>query len=181
MARDAHDEWGERPEPSDATRDKVALLYRAHACGIRRRLRARLGSDEDAGELLHEAFTRLLGARPTGQLRNPGAFLNRILHNLLIDRARRRSTRPAHVRIDDEADLAVAPDQSYAIELEQVHQRYTEILESLPPRMREVFLLHRVDGLGYKEIAERLDISIRTVEWHFAQAIVRIGRGLEGE
>lgn len=181
MAVEVDDERSGSAGPSDSAREQVAHLYRERARGLRRRLRARLGSDEDASELLNEAFTRLLGARQCGHLRNPGAFLNRILHNLLIDRSRRRSSRPAHVRIDDEAELAVAPEQSYAIELEQVHRRYKEILESLPPRTREVFLLHRVDGLGYKQIAERLDISSRTVEWHVAQAIARIAQGLERE
>jgi RNA polymerase sigma-70 factor (ECF subfamily) len=45
--------------------------------------------------------------------------------------------------------------------------------------MREVFLLHRIHGLGYKEIAGVLGISVRTAEWHVAEALVRIGRGLD--
>src|SRR5207237_7842220 len=122
---------------------------------------------------------RLLGARSVADLRQPAAFLNRILRNLLVDRARRRSSRPAHVPIDHDTDLAVAPDQGERIELEQMQRRYREIVETLPPRMREVFVLHRVDGLSYREIAERLDISVRTVEWHVAQAIVRLGRGVD--
>jgi RNA polymerase sigma-70 factor (ECF subfamily) len=112
-------------------------------------------------------------------VRDPGAFLNRIISNLLIDRSRRRSARPIHVGIENEAELAVAPAQTDGIELEQVHRRYKELVDALPPRMRQVFLLHRVEGLGYKEIAERLDISVRTVEWHIAEAIVRIGKGLD--
>jgi len=48
----------------------------------------------------------------------------------------------------------------------------------LPRRTREVFLLHRLEGLAYKEIAAQLGISIRTVEWHVAEAILRIGRDL---
>jgi RNA polymerase sigma-70 factor (ECF subfamily) len=47
--------------------------------------------------------------------------------------------------------------------------------------MREVFILHRLQELSYKEIAARLDISVRTVEWHIAEAIVRISRGLDEE
>jgi RNA polymerase sigma-70 factor (ECF subfamily) len=165
----------------DDARERVAVLYRDHASAIRRRLSARLGSADEANELLHDAFARLLGARPVGELRDPGAFLNRIVRNLLIDRSRRRSTRPIHVTIDDDSHLAIAPDQGDAIELAQMHHRYREVVASLPPRMRQVFVLHRIDGLGYTEIADRLDISVRTVEWHIAQAIVRISRGLDCE
>ena len=121
------------------------------------------------------------GAQPSDGVRDPTAFLNRIVRNLLVDRSRRRSARPLHIPIDCEAEVAVAPSQSDAIELEQMRQRYKEAVALLPPRMREVFVLHRVDGMSYKDIAARLDISIRTVEWHIAEAIVRISRGLDFE
>jgi len=148
----------------DCAPDRFASLYRDHATAIRRRLRARLGSADEANEIVQEAFVRLLGARPADGIRDPGAFLNRIVRNLVVDRSRRRLARPAHVAIDDESCIAVAPEQGQAIELEQMRERYKEVVASLPPRMRQVFVLHRVEGLGYKEIAQRLDISIRTVE-----------------
>jgi RNA polymerase sigma-70 factor (ECF subfamily) len=50
----------------------------------------------------------------------------------------------------------------------------------LPPRTREVFLMHRVEELGYKAIAARLGISVRTVEWHVAEAVARLARDLDG-
>jgi len=162
-----------------SARPDLDLLYRNHAPGLRRRLRARVRSHDEANDLVQDAFARLLGARSLARLRDPGAFLNRIVRNLLIDRSRRLSARPPHVSIVDE--IAVPPDQGQAIEVEQMRQRYRDLVALLPPRTREVFLLHRIDGVGYKEIAERLDISVRTVEWHVAQAIVRISKGLDGE
>lgn len=159
----------------------VDLLYRDQAGALRRRIRAHVGSAEEASDIVQEAFSRLLGARQGQSLRNPGAFLNRIVRNLLIDRSRRRAARPVLVCLEAEAEIAVPPDQAQALELDQMRQRYRAIVDSLPPRTREVFLLHRVDELGYREIAQRLDISIRTVEWHIAQAIYRIGKELDRE
>lgn len=164
----------------DAQRD-VDLLYRDKAGALQRRIRAQVGSSEEASDLVQEAFSRLLGARAGSSLRNPGAFLNRIVRNLLIDRSRRNAVRPPFVSLEPETDVAVPPDQGQALELDQMRQRYRNIIDALPPRTRQVFLLHRVDELGYREIAERLDISIRTVEWHIAQAIYRIGKELDGE
>lgn len=168
-------------ERNDFARERVRLLYRDHAATLRRRLRARLGSSDEVDELVHDAFTRLLGARPSNGVREPGAFLNRIVRNLLVDRTRRHAARPVHVALDCAAELAVGPRQADAIELEQMRSRYKEVVASLPPRMREVFVLHRIEELSYKEIAARLDISVRTVEWHMAEAIVRISRGLDCE
>ena len=166
--------------PDGGSLHRLETLYRDEAPRLRRRLRARVGSPEEAADLVHEAFARLLGARQQA-VRNPGAFLNRVVRNLLIDRARRLATRPPHVALDGEAELAVPPDQASAIELGQMRERYRELVGLLPERMREVFLLHRVDGLSYKAIALQLGISVRTVEWHIAEAIVRIGRGLDRE
>jgi RNA polymerase sigma-70 factor (ECF subfamily) len=172
----------ERARPDQAKErgpsDDIDLLYRGEAAALRRRLRARLGSSEEAGDLVQEAFARLLGAHLASSVRDPAAFLNRIVRNLLIDRSRRKSARAPHVELA-EGDAAVPPGQSDAIEVEQMRERYREAVSELPERMREVFILHRVHELGYREIAARLDISVRTVEWHIAQAIVRISRGLD--
>jgi RNA polymerase sigma-70 factor (ECF subfamily) len=167
--------------PGGDPRQRLDLLYRDQAPKLRLRLRARLGSSEEANDLVHDAFARLVGACSAERLREPGAFLNRIVRNLLIDRSRRLATRPPHVAIDLEPRIAVAPAQADGIELEQMRNRYREIVAALPARMRQVFVLHRIEGQTYQEIAARLDISVRTVEWHIAEAIVRIGKGLGDE
>lgn len=179
MAR-SDDEPGGDARPADsAAGPRLDLLYREHAPRLRRRVGARLRSDEEAHDLVQDAFARLLGATARHALDRPEAFLNRIVRNLLIDRSRRLATRTPHVAISEAIEPAVRPTQEDAIELEQMKERYRAAVAALPERMREVFLLHRVEGLGYKEIAATLGISIRTVEWHIAEAIVRIGRGLE--
>ena len=129
---------------------------------------------------MHDAFVRLASANPPDTPRSPEAYLQRIVRNLLLDRAKRAANRHEHVPIEPDMDLAVPPDQSYAIEADDVKRQYREAVAALPPRTREVFLLHRVDEVGYADIAEQLGISIGTVRWHMAQAILRIGEALEG-
>lgn len=159
---------------------RVELLYREQAPQLRRRIHAHVRSSEEANDMVQDAFARLLGSGARRALRQPEAFLNRIVRNLLIDRSRRLTGRPSHVPIDEENEPAERPTQEDGIELEQLRERYRAAVSALPARTREVFLLHRVDGLDYKEIAARLGMSYRTAEWHVAEAIVRIGRDLEG-
>jgi RNA polymerase sigma-70 factor (ECF subfamily) len=170
---------GGDPDDVDEAQQRLDLLYRDHAPKLRRRLRLRLGTLEEASDVLHDAFARLLGAASRGGLREPEAFLNRIVRNLLIDRSRRLATRTDHMPLDGVAEIGVRAEQSDALEVEQMRDRYRELVALLPDRMRQVFLLHRVDELSYKEIAAQLGISVRTVEWHIAEAIVRISRGLD--
>ena len=176
MAR-SDDDKAAGPGPTDATpAARFETLYREQAPRLQRRLRAKLRSAEDARDVVQDAFARLLGARTIPH--EPAAFLNRIVRNLIVDRARRQAARGPEVILDEGTGPAVAPTQCDAIELEQTRRQYQASVAALPKRTREVFLLHRVDGLAYKEIAERLAISVRTVEWHVAEAIVRIGRDL---
>lgn len=162
-----------------AAQPHLELLYRDQAPGLTRRLEARLRSSEDAHDLVQDAFARLLGSSRRGALDRPEAFLNRIVRNLLIDRSRRLANRARLVPIDDANEPTGRPTQADGIELAETQARYRTAVAALPERMRAVFLLHRVDGLPYKAIAEALGISVRTAEWHVAEAIIRIGKALD--
>lgn len=157
---------------------RIDALYREQAPRLRRWLDARLRSSEDAHDVVQDAFARLLGSGAREGLRQPEAFLNRIVRNLLIDLSRRAANRMAHVPIDEANEPETRATQEDAIQLDQMRIRYRAAVETLPPRTREVFLLHRMEGLGYKQIATQLGISIRTVEWHVGEALVRIGKEL---
>lgn len=162
---------------TDARR-RIESLYRSEAPGLARRLRAKVGSTEEARELVHDAFARLLGARGFERVARPEAFLSRVVRNLLIDRSRRGSARATHVPLCAAPDIAVPPEQDHGIALDQMRERYRHAVAALPERMRDVFVLHRVEELSYRQIAERCGISIRTVEKHMAEAIVRLDREL---
>jgi len=62
-------------------------------------------------------------------------------------------------------------DACYDIQKKESKQIIEELLNKIPPKSRRVFLMHRQNGLKYREIAEVLDISIKTVENHIAKAL----------
>ena len=170
---------GEGPDaPTEGGWRQLEAVYRVEAPRLVRMLRGKLRGAEDPRDILQEAFARLAGSRSGEPLRNPEAYLQRIVRNLLIDRSRRSATTPVHVSITDEMQFAVPAEQSYALEVSQMREQYRAIVATLPPRTRQVFLLHRVEELQYIEIAARLEISVRTVEWHISEAISQIGKAL---
>lgn len=170
------------PTPSEAADPRtIEIIYRTEAPRLLRYFRRRLRGADDPLDLVQEAFARLVGSAPAGMLRNPEAYLQRIARNMLIDRSRKVSGKIAHVPISAGVEIPVPPDQSYAIEADDMKRLYRNAVEALPPRTRQVFLLHRVDELSYRAIAEDLGLSIRTVEWHIAEAIMRIGTALKPE
>ncbi len=161
-------------------RDRVGLdaLYRAEAPGLRRRLYQRLRSSDEASDVVQEAFARLAGSASLNQLREPRAFLNRIVRNLLINRAALLANRAVHTALPDDLEAGPQSDPSYDLEVKQVAERYRQIVASLPPRMQEVFILNRIKDQDYEAISEQLGITVRTVRWHLTEAIIRIDQAL---
>jgi RNA polymerase sigma-70 factor (family 1) len=64
------------------------------------------------------------------------------------------------------------------IEFNELSGKLDTILNKLPPRQKEVYQLHKIDGLTYKQIAERLNISVNTIENHMAGALKTIRKNL---
>nr|WP_103070466.1 RNA polymerase sigma-70 factor [Aquimarina sediminis] len=52
-------------------------------------------------------------------------------------------------------------------------------IDKLPPKCKEVFILNKIQGLKYREVAEQLDISVKTVEAQMSKAMVRIKDALD--
>lgn len=145
-------------------------LFRKEGPGLRRYFRRHLRDDEDALDYVQEVFARLIAAVRDGSLSQPAAYLRRIAMNLLIDRS--RLGRPVHCAIS--VEIAVPPEQENALLVEDVMTIYEAALETMTDRTRTVFLLYRVEGLKYREIAERLGVSISAVQKHMARALERI-------
>lgn len=155
-------------------------MYQSEAPRLARYFELRFRGREDPDDLVQELFVRLAAGRPFEELRDPTGYLTRIMRNLLIDRNRKLRNVPGFIPMDG-IEPAVPPDQTHEIEMRQTRDRYRHAVDGLPPRTRQVFLLHRVEEQSVRTIAEQLGISTRTVEWHIAQAVLRIGKALEAE
>jgi RNA polymerase sigma-70 factor (ECF subfamily) len=172
--------------PVETTREHsldLGWIYKIEAPRLRRYVRARLRSGDDDHDLVQEAFVRLAGVMATKPPRRPAAYLQRITRNLLFNRSKRKETRLAasNLSFDDGYEHATPPRQSERIEAEEMMQAYRRALGELPEKTRTVFLLHRVEELTYKEIGERLGLSIPTVQYHMVRALVHIDAALEQE
>lgn len=62
-------------------------------------------------------------------------------------------------------------DPQKQLEYEEVHGQYLTKLSTMNEKQREVFLMNRIEEMTYKEIAERLGLSVKAVEKRMSQAI----------
>lgn len=138
----------------------------------------RLLSDLDRAEdVVQDSFVKIL-ERPASISHLPdrqvAAYLFRIVRNRCVDELRRDGHQTVlSLESSGRGELPVKQeDMDEAV----VAARLWTAIDALPDRCREVFLMAKRDGMTYREIAEELGISERTVENHIAKAI-RILRG----
>lgn len=158
-------------------------IYRDEAPRLARFFRRHLRGSDDVPDLVQESFVRLAGSDAGKACLCPAAYLQRIARNLLFDRSRRSDVKLAHlhVPVEEHHNLSVAPAQGHAIEVDDVMKAYRRAVLELAPKTREVFILHRVEGATYREIGLKIGISIPTVEYHIARALMHIERALDRE
>jgi len=70
-------------------------------------------------------------------------------------------------------------DPMQEMELEEMNLVIEQTLESLPERCRQIFSMSRFEGLKYKDIAQQLDISIKTVEANMGKALQAFRQNLK--
>ncbi|MDC8757831.1 sigma-70 family RNA polymerase sigma factor [Janthinobacterium fluminis] len=151
----------------------VAAVYVEHHRWLLGWLRRKLNGADQAADLAHDTFVRVLSrheARQDLAMREPRAYLTTVARNLLINHVRRQSLEQAYLDVLALVPQAqaLAPETRLAI-LDTLHD-IDAMLDGLPARVREAFLLSQLEGLGYAAIGARLGVSERTVKRYMAQA-----------
>jgi RNA polymerase sigma factor (sigma-70 family) len=156
--------------------DEVRLLV----LKLRRLLRSRGRSIDDTEDLIQEAFLRLQVYCRDKDVAQTEAFLVRTALNLSIDQHRRATTAalvPGGLDHMQLIDPSPSPDVVCAAQERLQHMRTG--LSHLSPRQREVFLLNRVEGYSFVQIAQQLGLSMSMVEKHAAKAILAMTNWME--
>jgi RNA polymerase sigma-70 factor (ECF subfamily) len=146
---------------SRGIRTALALYFRRH------------GTDQaDIDDLVQDVFLRILKRRGSDRLENFEGYVFETAASVLNDRFRRRKVRHAdrHLPFDQDhhAGSDISPERILAGR--QAVRATTVALMELPERTRDVFVLRRVEGLSYREIARRFGMSISGVEKHMLKA-----------
>jgi RNA polymerase sigma factor (sigma-70 family) len=130
------------------------------------RLRVRA---DDVQDVAQESIARLLRYRES----EPSGAWTALLYRIAINVARDRARHERHAAASGVESDAIAADDSpeqHASDHEALARARDAILR-LPSRCRAVYLMHRIDGLSYPEIARRCDISTKAVEKHMSRAL----------
>jgi RNA polymerase sigma factor (sigma-70 family) len=154
----------------------LSALHARFSGPLQRFFRSYRLNSADAEDLTQDVFVRLAGPDSQTNLLKPEAFVFTLARNLVRDRARRLHTKAAakSVTMDDIDLTCERPTPDRSLELEQSLALVDEALASLRPHTREAFLLHRVYGESYAEIAARMNVSVSMIEKHIMSAMVAL-------
>jgi RNA polymerase sigma factor (sigma-70 family) len=146
-------------------------LYSDHHHWLRSWLRRRLGCAFDAADLTHDTYERLIGSSRTPQPEESRRWLMRIANGLVVDLHRRRRLEIAYLDALAELPESQAPSaEEREIALETLI-RIDAALDRMSARVREAFLLSRLDQLTYTEVAQRLNVSVASVQKYMLAAV----------
>ena len=124
---------------------------------------------EQVEDVVQDCFVRLLEIGDEPQ--NARGWLYTAVRNRCIDQLRRKNPLPTNIQPED-LDGLISDDEAQERSFREAH--LWEAIDNLPSRCREVFLLSKRDGLTYREIAQRLDLSEKTVEHQVSKALKRL-------
>ncbi|MDR2472542.1 MAG: sigma-70 family RNA polymerase sigma factor [Tannerella sp.] len=145
-------------------------IFRKHWRAVYCFVKQNITSEEDAQELTQDIFVKLWQNSRKTVVVSLQNYLYSIARGTVIDYIRRKVNNAVFERLSNDHDLlADTPDHSEEKEkMLNLLQRYAA---DLPDRQREVYQLRWHDGLSRKDIADRMGITVTTVDIHLRKAI----------
>lgn len=152
----------------------VEAIYLNHQSELQFHLTRIVDCPEIAADLAQESFIIFFREAQKQTIDHPRGFLFRIAKNLAYDHIKHRKVTENYAQTKEQS-LPPPSEFPSAEKLVSVDERLaaiTRILDELPLRTREIFVLNRVYGMTYAETAKELGISDSAVEKHMTKALL---------
>jgi RNA polymerase sigma-70 factor, ECF subfamily len=159
------------PTTSDSRTETFTKLFAESRDALHRYIRRFVGSSETAKEIVQEAFLRTYRQRES--VRTLRAFLFSTARNLAANEYRHRRIVERDGFRDFGDSWVKTERESLEAELlrDERNRLVQEAIDRLPPQCRAAFTLRVFHECSYKEVADRLGISTKTVEKHIARGL----------
>lgn len=137
----------------------------------------RSGNAELATDISQETFLKVWEKQLYLKPEKLKGLLYKIAGDLFISHLRRQNVAGNYLK-----EISFNFKEAYldeALELEEIKRSYEKALANLPEKQRLVFLMSRMEELTYKEIAVRLDISVKAVEKRMSLALAELRKEIQ--
>lgn len=133
-----------------------------------------LGNIQAAQDVVQSAYVKLSEANHGEDLRQPAAYLFRMVRNLAIDTQRRTALESGFLVDVDYGEVAAASGETPESRLGNQQELHivAAALATLPERTRDAFELHRLNGLTQREVGAQLGVSTTLVNFMIRDAML---------
>lgn len=137
-------------------------IYRTHYQVLRKAARHLIGDTDAAHDVVQEVFLKLWNKKDElAGIINPGAYLYRSVVNTSLNHIQQNKRRRSSV---EAVTIAAIDTSDSAVELKELQARIAAAIEKLPAQCRAIFVLSRLEEKKNREIAEIMNLSLKTVE-----------------
>ncbi len=155
---------------------RLSALFIGQRTALVRMLSRVVGCASLAEDLAQEAYLKVAKALNTRPIEHLHPFLYQTAQYLAFDHLRsQRSKRRFECQLSDENPVSEIPTSAPGPEIhaqgQQQLQRFQQVLATLPRRQQQILVLHKLHDLSQSEIAQRLQVSLSTVEKDLRNAL----------
>lgn len=139
--------------------------------------------EEDVESIIQEIYIKIWSSRKSIKAnRSFETYLFAIARNMVVDIMRKRFHKLKYLeelcsQLKDEGSDCF--DGQKILQYTELEKRIYELIEKLPEQRQIIFKLNRIEGLTYKEIAKKLDISENTVDTQMRSALAFLRQGMK--
>lgn len=128
-------------------------------------------SEADSEEVIQDLFYKIWKDRKKLNIKHSiSAYLYQSVFHNSLQIVKRGKLNEKYVRYTlNQPRQDIDPEE--ILKYEELNRAFFELMEELPERRRQIFKMNRIQGLKYKEIAEELSISVKTVEKNMTKAL----------
>ncbi len=140
-----------------------------------------LKNEAEVDDIVQEVFVKIWESRnKLEDYKLLNSYIFTIAYNNSIDHIRKRISNNKYLEhLKYSASINFTPTIISQIEYNELNNQVGKLIANLPVRQKQVYLLHREEGLTYPEIAEKLGISKNTVENHMVKALKYLRQNLD--
>ncbi|MCO7188096.1 MULTISPECIES: sigma-70 family RNA polymerase sigma factor [unclassified Pseudoalteromonas] len=158
---------------SSNTSNSLDSLYQEHYAWLVKWISRRTQNWGDAQDVAQDTFVKLLG-RPDKleNVKSTKAWLAKIADNLVIDKVRREILEKNYLTMLANMPEAHTPSAEQKWETLELLEQVDRLLNGLKPKEKLAFLLVRLEGMAYKDVAAQLEVSLSSAEKYVAKAMM---------
>ncbi len=164
---------------SNVCEDQVfSSIFKAHSKTVFNYIYYKFGNEEKANDAVQEAFIKLWENCAKVSPEKAKSFVYTVANNLYLNVIKAEKVRLKYANSIDDQSSNLSPE--FLMEEQEYKKKLDNALGTLPENQRTTFLLNRIDGKKYAEIAEMEGVSVKAIEKRMHLALKSLREQIDG-